>query len=180
MNIKEMVLLLIIVLSVIGFGYAVYYSFFSTPDFNAVGKNTVVTLVNIMPDKNGVKGDYTFNCNGDIRTAGGHVISRAICGDKYEALYDSSNCRHVKILFERPVFSDTEIVGVTTGEIYEVAPFFLDLYVKFKYSVGERMYERLQYLEDKKYPEVKKGAKFPVKYWVENPKRSIIYIEKNK
>ncbi len=175
-----MFLLLIMVLSVIGFGYAVYYSFFSTPDFNAVGKNTVVTLVKIIPDKNGVKGDYTFNCNGEIRTVGGGgVIWGAICGDKYEALYDSSNCRHVKILFYRPVFSDTEIVGVTTGEIYQVGPpFIFKPFVKFKYSVGERMYERFQNLE--KYPEVKKGAKFPVKYWVENPKRSIIYIEKNK
>jgi hypothetical protein len=177
---KNMSFILIITLLIGGIGYLAFRSF-STPEIKGEQKNTIITLVKINPIKNGFSGEYTFYC-GSIKTeVQGAVISKAVCGDKYKAKYDSLNCHNIEILFACPVFFNTERTNVTTGEIYEIAPFFLKPYVKFKYMIEGNVYDRFQRLEKgvkEKYPEIEKGAKFPIKYWIENPQRSIMYFEK--
>lgn len=180
---RELIGNLIIVLLVVltgGIGYLAFRSF-SSPSFKGTPVETIVTLVNRGSIKSaGFYGEYIFYCGDTTVQAQGRFLYDAVTGDKYMASYDSLDCQNVKISYDRPVFSDLERTGSEVGEIYETSLFFEEPYIKFKYKIDGKTYERYQ-IVDKiilERSDVKKTARFPIQYLLDNPKRSIMYFEK--
>lgn len=121
-------------------------------------------------------------------------------GDVYEILVNPKNLEDIYLLNERPLFLKDEAVGKTIGWIkkdykseviteYKGAyPKFMDydkgynhVSVRYYYIVNNKQFQRVQ---DFSVPvdsilDFKKGMKFQVRYWLENPQRSILdYNEK--
>jgi hypothetical protein len=105
--------------------------------------------------------------------------------EKYRILYDPSDPKHFKVLVDQPFFSSDEetseaiatVLKVTTNQT--VQPL-----LRFEYFVpqgkGMQHYERSQYVSQSflaEYPNLKKGDKISVRYWLVNPQRAIITLK---
>lgn len=173
---KNMSFILIITLLIGGIGYLAFRSF-STPSFKGTPQKTVVVLKKVIPIKNGFTNEYEFMCGEKISEVSKSARLTQVIGDKYEALYDSLNCDNIKILYEIPLFLKHEETRESMAKIIEIGR----AGVLFQYKVEGRVFERMQYQEKgfrDKHPHIEEGAKFPIKHWIKNPQRSIMYFEK--
>jgi hypothetical protein len=107
-------------------------------------------------------------------------------GEKYLLKYDilDSGVRygHSHLIREHPVFLPGESTNYTYGTLIRVHP--RNEVFEFEYTILGRKYERVQVLgignPVKNHPQLVNGAELLVEYWVENPQRAIIYIDKPK
>ena len=164
-----------------GIVYLAYISF-STTKFKGIEKEGIVTLVEKRTMASGYAGIYTYECNGkQIEIMKGDPPMTAVIGEKYHVVYDSLDCENVRVLYANPTFTADERCRSTEGEVYQAISFFFEPFVKFKYSIKGKEFERFQHMDEgfkDKYPNIKNGAKFRVKYWINNPQRSIMYFDK--
>jgi hypothetical protein len=105
-------------------------------------------------------------------------------GEKYLLAYDSLYPEIPKYVgglsADHPVFLPGEVTKYTVGKIR--LPRKNDILIEFEYTISGVYYKRIQFLEgrhsSRNQPQLVNGATFLVEYWVQNPKRAIIYIDK--
>ena len=103
-----------------------------------------------------------------------------VYGEKFQLEYNQDNPSESKIYRDLPVFQKDESTNYTIGRLISYDSwFFRDMVYKF--WIENRFYGKCQYQENdssSRYPNVKEGQLFVVEYWLENPKRSIIHLDK--
>jgi hypothetical protein len=99
---------------------------------------------------------------------------------KYDTLYPGGGFEHSYLKTEHPVFLPGENTKYTVGTLKKVhkGGFSLD----YVYTILGKEHSTVQFLADpaKKYPQLVTGAEFLVEYWVNNPERAILYMDKPK
>jgi len=102
------------------------------------------------------------------------------CLLKYDTLYPNGDFEHVDLITEHPVFLPGENTKYTVGTLKKVHKnsFFFD----YVYTILGKEYIRTQDLADRaiNHPQLVNGAEFLVEYWVNNPERAILYMDKPK
>jgi hypothetical protein len=105
-------------------------------------------------------------------------------GEKYLLRYDTLNPGgghgYEHLITEHPVFLPGESTHYTVGKLLRIHKNYYAF--DFQYTISEKKYDRVQFLENraKSYPQLVNGAEFLVEYWVNNPARAILYIDKPK
>lgn len=102
-------------------------------------------------------------------------------GDVYEILVNPKDYEQIYLLNDRPLFLKGEAVGETVGKLLENAKISTDDNYKeafpfFVYYVNGKKYKRVQKIEvplDSSLV-LQKDMQFRVRYWLENPQRSIL------
>ncbi len=109
-----------------------------------------------------------------------------VLGDRFNILYDPSNPESFKVISWEPVFTEEEETKTIKGELVRLSQFKWwgddsRYSIKFDYEVNRETYTRGQDLPPNYktiYPTLSVGQTFEVKYWVSNPQRAIIYLDK--
>ncbi|WP_421750705.1 hypothetical protein [Croceimicrobium sp.] len=165
-----------LIISFIGFlvgGYLVYISFRTKP-FKGAAVDSVFTISNFRSIRSGTSVYFRFNCNGkEVEEHGGSKDAFTIIGEKYHGVYDQQDCENFRIDYNRPLFLPKEKTNIVLGRILNVR----ESTIFYEIRVEGTKYEKLQFMEEgyrEKYPEIDKGADFPVEYWLRNPQRSIM------
>ena len=106
-------------------------------------------------------------------------------GEKYLFRYDKlhpENQECTYLITEHPVFLPEEMTAYTYGTLEKISRSHESF--DFKYTILEKKYERVQNLAFgdpvKNHPQLVNGAEFLVEYWVQNPQRAILYMDKPK
>jgi hypothetical protein len=101
-------------------------------------------------------------------------------GEKFIVEYEEKNPKKNRARLDNPVFLKNEKTSITIGIVTNYNPnYFRE--ISFIYFVdGEKYEQNYEPIEESeiKYPDLKEGKKYKVKYWDENPKRSIILLDK--
>ncbi|MCH4554132.1 hypothetical protein [Aestuariibaculum lutulentum] len=100
--------------------------------------------------------------------------------EKFQLEYNRDNPSENKIYRELPVFQEGELVNYTVGKLVSYNSWFFRNMV-YKFWIEDRFYVEGQYQEEDsntKYTNVEEGQLFVVEYWLDNPKRSIIHLDK--
>jgi hypothetical protein len=108
-------------------------------------------------------------------------------GEKFMLQYDDldpsdrSGAKNMMILFSQPVFLSGERTTYTWGELKKTGKYYNIISYTYHIDGDEKEYHRILYLPEgdivKNHPQLLvPGAKFVVEYWLDNPKRSILYI----
>jgi len=132
--------------------------------------------------------DFPYKENGIMQVkeclSAAKPLWKTIDGEKFEILYDSTDCTNQELLQYKPVFVDGEQTIRITGSVRTLD--LTDKTVRFKYEVEKdgvkRGYEKDQRLPkdfQKQYPGLEIGKQYEVEYWIKNPQRAIIYLDKN-
>lgn len=149
---------------------------FKKKPFKGTPKDTVVTIAEFSAVKSGFATYYQFECNEKmVLLKGGGRIMHAVVGEKFRAIYDENNCKNVRIFYDQPLFLNDE----DTNEAEGVITGFSSGKVHFKYTVGDKTFKKLQFLEDnfrKENPQIQEGNKFRVQFWLQNPQRAILLL----
>ena len=125
-------------------------------------------------------------------------VGGAVLGEKYELRYNPKNVEVYVSIPWRPVFTPDEETGIAIGAISKINdtrsqfnpfPMFVPVAnrdslprfeVAYKYTVLNILYERYQVLSpanNSLNEQLQVGQKFKVRYWIDHPQRSIIYID---
>jgi hypothetical protein len=100
---------------------------------------------------------------------------------KYDTLYPVDP-EHCKFMLEHPVFIPGEVTGYTYGTLKKLSGRHQGF--EFTYTVLGKEYEKTQELAlvdmVRNHPQMVNGAEFLVEYWVKNPDRAILYMDKPK
>lgn len=153
--------------------------FFPQREFKGKKIRTVATL-NGTRWVNNRLGEYSYYVGNHTIKHNGDFTNTQVIGDKYNAYYDSEDSSTIEILYSQPVFLDEEVILSTEAEIVYAHPWHTPNTVKFRYNVNGEEYIRFQDTEENfknKYPNVKEGQKYLIKYWMKNPQRSIMYFD---
>ncbi len=97
-------------------------------------------------------------------------------GEKFIVEFEKGNPKINRVNQDEPVFLEDESVAYSVGYVIRLNFHFMKTITFIYYVNGikyEQSYEPSEDLKTK-YPLFKEGKKFIVKYWIDNPKRSII------
>ena len=99
---------------------------------------------------------------------------------KYDTLDPGGDYPHSDLRTEHPVFLPGENTKYTVGTLKKVHKGFFSFY--YAYTILGKEYAKTQFLADRArdYPQLVTGAEFLVEYWVNNPQRAILYMDKPK
>jgi hypothetical protein len=101
-------------------------------------------------------------------------------GEKFIVEYEEKNPKANRVRLDKPVFLKNEKTSFTIGIVTNYNPnYFRE--ISFVYFVDGKKYEQsYKPIEDSeiKYPDLKEGKKYKVRYWEDYPKRSIILLDK--
>ena len=101
---------------------------------------------------------------------------------KYDTLYPNGDFEHVELITEHPVFLPGEKTNYTVGRLVKMHKNSISLL--YRYTVLGKKHEREQFLAEddpaRNHPQLVNEAEFLVEYWVSNPERAILYIDKPK
>lgn len=109
-----------------------------------------------------------------------HCAGNYNLGEKFIIEYEEKKPDVNKARLDKPVFLNNETTGLTTGIISSYNPIFFRK-ISFIYFVDGIKYEQsYKPIKDSeiKYPNLKEGKKYKVRYWEQNPQRSIILLDK--
>jgi|GEM_PF-7051348 len=109
-------------------------------------------------------------------------------GEKFMLQYDeldpgnNEESSNMELLYSQPVFLTGERTAYTWGELLRTGEYNNVLSYTYRIDGVDKDYHRTLYLPDgdivKNHPQLlEPGAKFVVEYWLDNPKRSILYID---
>ena len=101
---------------------------------------------------------------------------------KYDTLYPNGDKEHCRLITEHPVFLPGENTNYTVGTIVKSHKSYRSF--DYRYTVLGKKYFTSQFLAEddpaRNHPQLVNGAEFLVEYWVNNPERAILYIDKPK
>jgi hypothetical protein len=104
------------------------------------------------------------------------------CLLKYDTLQPDGYYPHSELLSEHPVFLPGESTHYTVGTLIKMHK--RQEVFEYVYTISGKKYDRVQDLKIddpvKNHPQLVNGAQFLVEYWVNNPERAILYIDKPK
>lgn len=168
----------ILLIGFIGTICSIGYHFYSIiPRHNIESTIGVLTKYDSGGANNGHYGVLKFKVNDSIFFSNA-VTYDYVLGDKFVIDYEKNNPEINKVREDKPVFLNNEITGITICEIKRYNTFFFNE-LWFFYWVNGVKYERdydAPINSDELYPNLKKGNLYKVKYWKENPQRSIILL----
>ena len=130
---------------------------------------------------NNTLGEYIYYVGNHRIKKDGNFINTQVIGDKYEAYYDSEDSTIIEIIYSQPIFLDKESTFLTEAEIISTPSWYAPNRLKFAYTVNGKEYIRFQYISEvfeSKYPNIKEGQKYLIKYCMKNPQRSIMNFDK--
>ncbi len=111
---------------------------------------------------------YPALCSGNL----------GVVGEKFAMIYDRTTPKRHKVFWHKPLFTEGEETFVATGEVRGIS--FGT--VRYRTSVAGRKIavkrQRLPRNYHEIYPLIRKGDKFEVECLYQNPKRSIIHLDK--
>jgi hypothetical protein len=143
-------------------------------------KITVATIINpeVIWLHGNTHSDLTYNANGKKYNCTAYYLPGRVKDEKFLISYDTINPSQSELLIEKPIFLDNERTKKTVGTIK--FPNRNTVFLEFEYYVDNVKFHKTQILEKNKVknPGFKKGEKYEVEYWEENPQRSIIHIDK--
>lgn len=164
------VILLILVL----FLYLLYYLMNLSEPKNNI-KTGIATVVKYSSGtRGGISSDLLFFYNKKryFSTSSETFIK----GEKFIVEFDSLNPNKNKIRTDKPLFLSGEITKYTVGHLDKLnTKIFKSIF--FTYIINGQKFTQSYKPEqgiNEKYPNFKKGQKYIVRYWIENPERSII------
>lgn len=117
---------------------------------------------------------------------GSFSVQGKVIGDKYLIKYNPDNPKQIKEYTWNVGFLKTEKTVETVGIINSISSTNLiferdkDMQIVFTYTVNGKEYQRSQDLQPdykEKFPNLSKGQKYKVLYWVENPQRAVLYLD---
>ena len=100
-------------------------------------------------------------------------------GEKFIVEYEEKNPKANRVRLDKPVFLKNEKTSFTIGIVNNYNPNYFKE-ISFIYFVGGKKYEQsYQPIENSeiKYPNLRMGKKYKVRYWEDYPKRSIILLD---
>ena len=141
-------------------------------------QTTVGEVVEIKKVKSGSMMDVVFCVEGERYKAGTDQGWGEGLGFKYVVAYEKGNPEKNDVLKYRPVFTADEKTKYSVGTVISISR---NPSIGFRYKVGNdeyKMYQMLKrgYRED--YPNLQKGQQYKVEYWVKNPQRAVISLDK--
>lgn len=102
-----------------------------------------------------------------------------LVGEKFIVEYEERNPKKNRVRLDKPVFLKNEKTSITIGIVSKYnANYFRE--ISFIYFVDGKKHEQsYKPIEDSeiKYPDLKEGKKYNVRYWEDYPKRSIILLD---
>tara|TARA_B100000809_G_scaffold95683_1_gene94335 strand:+ start:362 stop:988 length:627 start_codon:yes stop_codon:yes gene_type:complete len=139
---------------------------------------TIGKVVDISGAANGSNAILEFSIDG--KTYEKLIESTYVRGDKFKVEYRIKNHKDSKVLRDYPLFVEGENTKLVIGKLitYNSSIFRSS---KFDYWVDKKKYERRQYEKENSkelYPNVEEGQLFVIEYWKQDPRRSIIYLDK--
>ena len=187
---KDKIIRLIFIIFGIGwlififFGLLYEYVLKKEPDWNKVGQKNIGQVYKISGGGGGGSGAWIEHYLDGNRYASfdGLNFWGMVLGDRFNILYDPSNPEKFKVIRWQPVFTEEEETVQSTGKLISVTKdswMFLGA-IKFTYQVGKEIYKRQQFLNPnlENYEAMEIGNKYIIRYWVVDPQRAIIYLDK--
>ena len=157
-------------------------------------KYTVGTITSLKQGQSssGLNAIVKFIINGKEyeKWIGSSKYESNVIGEKYMVVYESKKPEQNIVLTYQPIFNKEEVTKETKGMITRLFRFswnkneYIPNYgIEFEYEAnGEKFTKSQSLLKDfkKKYPNLKEGNTYLVRYWVKNPQRAIIYLNQPK
>ncbi len=183
---KRFVLLIVLAGGFIGcmvYGLINEYVLQEEPDWDQIGVENVGTVYKISPGSGGGAFIWHIVDGKKYQAFDGTRFYGMVIGDKFKILYDPLNPEKFKTKSWEPVFLEDEETIEVTGEITKVNDhtWWSKGKILFTYQVDGKFFKRGQHLAPnykEYYPNLKEGNKYLVRYWVKNPQRAIIYLDK--
>ena len=108
-----------------------------------------------------------------------HISDYYDVGEKFIVEYEEKNPTVNRARLDKPVFLKNEKTSIAVGIVNNYNPkYFRE--ISFIYFVDGKKYEQsYKPIEDSeiKYPDLKEGKKYKVRFWEDYPKRSIILLD---
>jgi hypothetical protein len=171
---KQYVLMIIIMTPIIA-SIIWLYLFQTAPKDFKEPIETIGTVLNFINATRGSDAEIIYYVEGKeyvTKTLNDEGMAK---GDRYILIFEKENPQKCEVLLERPVFLNGEEVRESEGIIKKVSKIAKD-FVRYEYIIEGKTYSRTQLLSKEFKPIV--GQKYVVYYWVENPQRAIIYLDK--
>ena len=169
------------------FGSVIYVYFVKEKfDFDKHGVENIGVVVNAQQNSTTAP-KIRHNVNGEDYI--GTFVAQLpglTAGEKFPLLYNPDNPKDVYVKRWQPLFLSDEVTGKITGEITYITELGFGVKqpgVSFEYidpGNGQRI-ERSQKIPldyQTQFPDLSVGQRYEVEYWLENPKRAIIYLDK--
>ena len=99
-------------------------------------------------------------------------------GEKYYVDYERDNPEVNEVLRNNPIFLNSELTGTTVGKIAIVRESFFPL-ITYEYKVVDKNYRRSYPFPNFIKEKIEVGQKYEVTYWIKNPQRSRIELDKS-
>ena len=100
-----------------------------------------------------------------------------VLGEKFLVEFDSIYPEKNRIMLDHPIFLESEKTAIAIGYLDKLINTWFFKRITFIYYINGKKYEH-SYEPGKdienRYPKFKKGKKYLVKYWLDNPERAII------
>lgn len=170
--------------------------------FDSTWKITTGIFVKHSTEPKGGPALFSYDAGSEYITNKGSYddfdVGGSVLGEKYELRYNPKDVEVYVSIPWRPLFTPDEETGIAIGTISKIKdtrnkfnpfPIFVPVNnrdslpsfkVAYKYTVLNKVYDRYQVLSpanDSLNEKLQVGQKFKVRYWVDHPQRSIIYID---
>ncbi len=147
-------------------------------------KETYAVIIKPYHISNVMETDFAYYVKGHEYTVDGNYRSYYVKGEKYKLLYDSLNPYKCDVVQNTPLFLPSEKTKKTIGKVTCLGKYFCEYEYNDELSdnTGADFYfkrsQDLPYDYKIKYPNLKLGQEYLVEYWVNDYRRSIIYLDK--
>lgn len=100
-------------------------------------------------------------------------------GEKFMVEYEAENPEKNTVRLDKPVFLKYEDTDKAVGIVTSYNPDYFKIITFIYFVDGDKFEQRYEPSEGWKikYPNLKKGKKFMVRYWSLNPKRSVLLLD---
>lgn len=176
---KEYLTPTLIILGVVGLiAWAVIYSF-SDPKIKDKGETYAEIKEFKSKAGSGRVSVFEYIVNDNTHDFWGYYNNSLVIGDKFKLVYEKDKPGKSLILLDNPIFLETEETRLTHGKIVDIQ-YFNKKSIDFEYEVDGLIYSRTQVLPEdfeNLFPDLEIGKNYNVNYLIDNPRRSIIYLE---
>lgn len=174
---------------IIGLGLSIiaipmYYAFQKDPQWDNPGIETICTVYKM----NGTSARYSvfieYYVDGNRYTGSMKIRPSGLRpGEKFKMKYDKSYPERYQVFVDKPIFLTSERTLKTTGKVKKIQETGLKVpALVFEYSTGQsnKLVRSQRINPDFKnlFPDLKPGNVYEMEYWVNDPGRAVIYLDK--
>lgn len=176
---KGYITLILILLGVVGLiAWAVVYSFSDPEIENQIETHAVIREFKSKQGSGRVS-VFEYSVNEKTYDFWGYYNNSFVIGDKFKLKYEKDNPKKSIVILEKPIFLENEITDTIKGKIVDIQ-YFNKSSIDFEYEVDGLIYSRTQVLSEdfeNLYPDLEIGKYCKVRFLIDNPQRSIIYLD---